>query len=782
MDANSEHREDQTSPAWEIPLDDPRALKIEPPATCAGGIPAILTTLQRTTSAMGLIRGGQALLHLNQQEGFDCPGCGWPEPDEHRALAEFCESGAKAVAYEGTKKLITEEFFEKWTLDALGKQSDYWLGQQGRLARPMWKAVGSSSYCPISWEAAFKKIADQLNQLDDPNEAIFYTSGRTSNEAAFLYQLFARLYGTNNLPDSSNMCHESSGVAMKEVIGLGKATVTLEDFQHADAIFILGQNPGTNHPRMLAALQKAARRGCQIVSINPLPEAGTTRFIHPQEFTQWFGKGTPLATLFLQVKINGDVPLLKGIMKELLLREDHNPGTVLDTRFIQQSTEGFELFSEVLRKIPWEEIVEGSGITRREIQQAADIAMRSKSLICTWAMGMTQHKNAVANVQEIINFLLMLGNIGKKGAGACPVRGHSNVQGDRTMGITEKPDPQFLKELGREFQFQPPTERGTDAVNAIKAMHAGKAKVFMALGGNFLSATPDTAYTAEALSHCRLTVHVSTNLNRAHLVTGQEALILPSLGRTDQDIQNGIPQFVTTENTMGIVQSSQGKLKPVSSLLKSEVNIVGHLAKATFKKKPGPWKHIPWDELMENYDAIRNLISQIVPGFENYNERVQKPGGFYLPNPVRDNRKFPTPTGKAQFTLHPLSYIKLKADQFLMMTIRSHDQYNTTIYGLDDRYRGIKSGRRVVLMNEEDIKKHALRKGDLVDLVSHFEGKTRTAPQFVVVPYPIPARCVATYFPEANVLIPIDSVAEKSNTPTSKSVVITIHPRNGTTP
>ncbi len=776
MDQNSEHGDDQTKPTWEIPLEDPQALKIDSPSTCAGGLPAIRSTLQHTTRAMGLIRGGQALLRANQQKGFDCPGCGWPDPDEHRAFTEFCENGAKAVAQEGTTKLVTEEFFEQWTIEALGGQSDYWLGQQGRLSCPMWKEGGTSRYRPISWEAAFQKIADHLHQLNDPNEAIFYTSGRTSNEAAFLYQLFARLFGTNNLPDSSNMCHESSGVAMQEVIGIGKATVTLEDFQHADAIFILGQNPGTNHPRMLAALQKAARKGCQIVSINPLPEAGTTRFIHPQEFTQWLGKGTPLATLFLQVKINGDVPLLKGIMKELLLREDQNPGTVLDSRFIQQYTEGFEPFSEALRKMSWDEIEKGSGINREAIQQAAGIAMRAKSLICTWAMGMTQHKNAVANVQEIINFLLLGGNMGKQGAGACPVRGHSNVQGDRTMGITEKPNPQFLNELGREFQFQPPRQPGYDAVNAIKAMHARKAKVFIALGGNFLSATPDTAYTAEALSQCRLTVQISTNLNRAHLVTGHEALILPSLGRTDQDIQNALPQFVTTENTMGIIQASQGNLKSGSSHLKSEVHIVCHLAKATFKKRATPGNHIPWDQLMVDYDEIRNLISHVVPGFENYNERVRKPGGFYLPNPVRDQRQFPTSTGKAHFTVHPLAPISVDADQFLMTTIRSHDQFNTTIYGLDDRYRGLQSGRRVVFMNREDMNRYSLKQGDLVDLMSHFEGKTRTAPKFLVVPYPIPPQCVATYFPEANVLVPIDSVAEKSNTPTSKSVVVTIHP------
>ena len=765
---------DTSKPTWEVPLEDPKALKIKEPSTLAGGIPAIITSLSHTTHEMGVVRGGQALLKINQKGGFDCPGCGWPDPDDNRAFTEFCENGVKAVAHEATTKVITEEFFDQWSIKALGQQSDYWLGQQGRLTHPMVKEVGSTHYRPIAWEEAFIKMATHLHALDDPNEAIFYTSGRTSNEAAFLYQLFARLYGTNNLPDSSNMCHESSSVALKEVIGIGKATVTLDDFQQADAIFILGQNPGTNHPRMLATLQKAARRGCQIVSINPLPEAGTTRFIHPQEVTTWLGHGTPLATLFLPVKINGDVPLLKGLMKELLEREDQQPGTILDMAFIQQYTHGFDDFAAALRQVSWDDIVEGSGIPREDIHKAVDIVVNAKSIICTWAMGMTQHKNAVANMQEIINLLLLRGNIGRQGAGPCPVRGHSNVQGDRTMGITENPAPDFLDRLRKVFDFQPPTERGLDAVRGIKAMHEGRAKVFIALGGNFLSATPDTSYTAEALSRCRLTVHISTKLNRAHLVTGHEALILPALGRTDQDSQSGNLQYVTTENTMGIVQPSQGKLEPVSPDIRSEVNIVGNLAKATFARRRGPGQHINWDHLMDNYDEIRALISQAIPGFDNYTTRVQHPGGFYLPNPVRDSRIFLTATNKANFTVHPLPKITLEPGQLLMTTIRSHDQYNTTIYGLNDRYRGVKSGRRVVLMNQADMEERGLSKGDLLNITSHHEGHTRTAEQFTVIPYPIPRTCVATYFPEANILVPIDSVADKSNTPTSKSVVVTI--------
>jgi molybdopterin-dependent oxidoreductase alpha subunit len=470
------------------------------------------------------------------------------------------------------------------------------------------------------------------------------------------------------------------------------------------------------------------------------------------------------------------VPLLKGIMKELLMREAKQPGSILDLPFIQQYTEGFDNFATVLLNMSWEKIEEGSGIAREDIQKAADIAVQAKSIICTWAMGMTQHKNAVANMQEIINFLLLRGNIGKSGAGACPVRGHSNVQGDRTMGITENPTPEFLDRLSKVCHFRPPIKRGHDAVRGIKAMHAGQAQVFIALGGNFLSATPDTEYTAQALSRCRLTVQISTKLNRAHLVTGTEALILPALGRTDTDLQEDIPQYVTTENTMGVVQTSQGRLEPVSRFIKSEVNIVANLAKATFTNKEGPGNRINWDRLMHHYDDIRDLISRVVPGHDNYTERVNKPGGFYLANPIRDARQFPTASGKARFTVHPMPDLHLAPDQLLMMTIRSHDQYNTTIYGLDDRYRGIKAGRRVVFMNQLDMEERDFTKGDVVDIISHYKGQTRTASHFVVVPYPIPRTCVATYFPEANVLIPIDSVADKSNTPTSKSIVVTIHP------
>jgi molybdopterin-dependent oxidoreductase alpha subunit len=746
-------------------------IEIKETSKVAGGIPAIVSTMKHSLREMGVRRTLKTLLSVNQKEGFDCPGCAWPEPDGTRPHAEFCENGAKHIADEATLKRITPAFFKEWSVAELSRKSDYWLGQQGRLAEPMLLKRESDNYEPIGWDEAFALIASELNALASPDEAIFYTSGRTSNEAAFLYQLFARSFGTNNLPDCSNMCHESSGSALTETIGIGKGTVTLEDFDLAEAIFIIGQNPGTNHPRMLTSLQKAKRGGCRIVHINPLPEVGTTRFLHPQEIFRLLGSGTKLADLFLQVRINGDVALLKGIMKEMLEEEERRPGEVFDHQFIKEQTEGFDEFIESLRSADWDEIVEQSGVTREGMREAARVMIASNRTIICWAMGLTQHRNAVANIQEIVNLLLLRGQIGKPGAGACPVRGHSNVQGDRTMGIWERPTESFLNSLSKEFQFEPPRDFGYDTVESIKAMHEGKGKVFFALGGNFLSATPDTEYTAEALRRCRLTVHVSTKLNRAHLITGEQALILPCLGRTERDVQSGGEQFVSCENSMGVVQSSRGTLEPASPDLLSEPVIVARLAAATLHER----SNIDWLKLAGDYDLIRERIEHVIPGFEDYNRRVREPGGFYLPNGARE-RSFKTASGKAHFTVHPLPQNNLEAGQFLMMTIRSHDQFNTTIYGLDDRYRGIRNGRRVIFLNPEDMRETGLKQGQLVDLTSHFNGEERTAPSFVVVPYSIPRRCAATYFPEANVLVPLGSVAEKSNTPASKSVIISIRP------
>jgi molybdopterin-dependent oxidoreductase alpha subunit len=719
---------------------------------------------------MGLVRGTQALAKLNQAGGIDCPGCAWPEPDTDRHL-EFCENGAKHLAEEATTKRVTAEFFRQWSVVDLSQKSDQWLGAQGRITQPMVLRHNASHYEAIDWEEAFQLVANELNTLDHPDQAIFYTSGRTSNEAAFLYQLFVRQFGTNNLPDCSNMCHESSGTALSETIGVGKGTVSLSDFDLAQAIFVIGQNPGTNHPRMLSTLLQAKRNGCKIVHVNPLPEAGMTHFKHPQEFLTWLGKGTPMADLFLQVRVNGDVALLKALMKEVLDREERQPGRVLDHAFIRDYTSGFEDFAGTLAQVHWGDLLDQCGVPKTKIEEAAEIFVESERTIFCWAMGLTQHRNAVANIQEIVNLMLLRGQIGKPGAGFCPVRGHSNVQGDRTMGIWERPPESFLDQLGAEFQFEPPRKHGYDTVRAIQAMHEGRAKVFFALGGNFLSATPDTEYTADALRRTRLTAHVSTKLNRAHLVTGEQALILPCLGRTEVDVQAAGAQFVTTENSMAVVQSSQGRFAPASPYLISEPAIVARLARATL----GNRTTVDWDHFVADYDRIRERIEKVVPGFADYNQRVRQPGGFYLPNAARE-RVFKTVDGRARFTVHGLPLHDLKNNQYLMMTIRSHDQFNTSIYSPNDRYRGIHNGRRVVLLNPDDIIQAGFEAYQKVDLVSHFEDEERIARGFTLVPYDIPRRCAATYFPEANVLVPVRSVAEKSNTPTSKSVVISIKP------
>lgn len=720
---------------------------------------------------MGLVRGVRTLLKINQAGGIDCPGCAWPEPDRERSHFEFCENGAKHVADEATRKRIAPEFFQQWSVVELLEQSDQWLGAQGRLTHPMLLHRDATHYEPVGWDDAFELITAELNSLNYPDQAIFYTSGRTSNEAAFLYQLFVRQFGTNNLPDCSNMCHESSGSALNETIGVGKGTVTLEDFDQADAIFVIGQNPGTNHPRMLSSLERAKRNGCRLVHINPLPEVGMTRFKHPQHVLGLIGSGTVLADLFLQVRINGDVALLKGMMKAVLALEEQRPGEVLDHDFIRNYTNAFEEFVSALRAVSWTDIVAHAGVARDEIEKAAQIFAESGRTIFCWAMGLTQHRNAVANIQEIVNLMLLRGQVGKPGAGLCPVRGHSNVQGDRTVGIWERPSAAFLDKLGEVFNFEPPRNHGFDTVRAIHAMHEGQGKVFFALGGNFLSATPDTDFTAVALRRCRLTAHVSTKLNRSHLITGDRALILPCLGRTEIDVQSTGPQFVSTENSMGVVQISRGSLEPASPELLSEPQIVARLARATLEHRTT----VDWEDLANNYDKIRDAIERVVPGFDDYNTRVHNPGGFYLPNAAR-KRVFNTASGKAQFTVHQLPELKLGPDQFLMMTIRSHDQFNTSVYSSNDRYRGISDGRRVVFLNPKDIAAAGLRARQVVDLVSHFEGEERIARRFEVVPYDIPQRCAATYFPEANVLVPVRSVAEKSNTPASKSVVISIRP------
>jgi len=734
----------------------------------AGGLEAVVKTVQFARREMGVRRALGTLSELNQEDGFDCPGCAWPEPAE-RGDVEFCENGAKHVAHEATRKRIGADFFRQWSIPELLAQSDQWLEQQGRLTEPLYKPRGAEHYQPISWDGAFARIGAALRALPSPDEAIFYTSGRTSNEAAFLYQLLARRYGTNNLPDCSNMCHESSGTGLTEVIGVGKGTVGLADFDHAGAIFILGQNPGTNHPRMLATLQRAKRRGCRIVSINPLRERGLVRFAHPQDFAGLIGAATAISDLFLQVRVGGDIAVLKGIMKELLEREERAPGSVLDREFLQQHTTGFEAFRAALAAVGWDELVEESGISRAEMRQAAEIYAAADAVIACWAMGLTQHAFGVANVQEVMNLLLLRGNVGRLGAGPCPVRGHSNVQGDRTMGICEKPAPAFLDRLGAEFGFAPPRAHGFDTVAALEAMRAGRAAVFVALGGNFAVATPDPEFTAAALRRCRLTVQIATKLNRSHLVTGEEAMLLPCLGRTEVDQQAGGVQFVTVEDSMALVHRSTGRGVPASEHLRSEPAIVAGIARATLGESAG----VPWDELVADYDRIRDRIARVIPGFEDFNRRVRVPGGFSLPLAARE-RRFLTASGKAELRVLPLPRIALAAGQFVMMTIRSHDQFNTTVYSQDDRYRGIYGDRRVVLLHPDDIAAAGLAEGERVDLVAARAGDERVVRGFRVVPYDLPRRTAATYFPEGNGLVAVDSYAEKSRTPTYKSVVIEI--------
>lgn len=760
-------------------------LKLDKRDKKAVGVPAITSSLYHAFKWMKPTDAVKTMFKINQKGGFDCPGCAWPDPDDDRsALGEYCENGIKAIAEEAQNKVIGRDFFSKNSVSDLAQLSDFEIGKSGRIGEPL--ILRGGIYEPISWDDALQLIADELAALDSPDEAVFYTSGRTSNEAAFLYQLMVRQFGTNNMPDCSNMCHESSGKGLSATVGIGKGSVTLDDFNHADLVIIMGQNPGTNHPRMLSVLEKCKKKGGTIIAINPLPEAGLMHFINPQSPLSILTGGTPLADYFMQVKINGDVALLKAIM--YLLWKKESPSTleqgddtftplaatgVFDWDFIKNKTEGFDAFLEDLKKQNFKQLVAESGVQESIIVEVANLIAEKKNIIICWAMGLTQHKNAVGNVQELVNLLLLRGSIGRKGAGTCPVRGHSNVQGDRTMGIWEEPPVWLLDNIKKTFGFEPPRKHGFNTVAAIRAMHEGQAKVFFALGGNFLSATPDTSYTADALRKCRLTVHVSTKLNRSHLVHGEKALILPCLGRTEIDVQATGEQLVSCENSMGVVSSSKGVLEPCSPHLKSEVAIVCELADKIQSSILNPQSRINWLDLKTDYDKIRNLIEQVIPGFTDFNKKIRQPEGFYLPNGARI-QEFNTKSGKAHFTINETSKLVLKQGQYVMMTIRSHDQYNTTIYGLDDRYRGVFNERRVIFMNEKDMNDAELKVYDVVDLYSEYQGKIREAKRFIVIPYDIPQGNVATYFPEANTLIPVNEFADKSFTPISKSVIITI--------
>ena len=735
-------------------------------SSSAAGAPAILSTLKHGLSRSGISGSFSSFSKVNKFGGFDCPGCAWPDPDDHRTIAEFCENGAKAVADEATKKKITSDFFLENSVVDLSKMSDEWLNSVGRLTQPMILHQDSINYEPISWDDAFEMIATELVKLDNPDEAIFYTSGRTSNEAAFLWQLLARGFGTNNLPDCSNMCHESSGFALTDSIGIGKGTVKLADFNSADLILVVGQNPGTNHPRMLTALRDAKKNGASIISINPLVETGMKKFKHPQNPLEMLGSGKSISDKHVRININGDLAFFRGL-NHSLIKNGH-----YDEKFISKYTDGFENYKNSITNVDWKEIQSTSGITRDEIESIAEIVAKSQSVITCWAMGITQHHNSVETIQEMVNTHLLGGHIGRKGAGVCPVRGHSNVQGDRTVGINHIASPTLIENILRSTGIQTPENHGYDAVNAARAMIDGKGKVFLAMGGNFLSAMSDTKLIAKAMNNCELTVFISTKLNRNHLVTGKKSLILPCLGRTEIDKQLSGNQFVTVENSMGIVHSSVGHMKPSSNYLLSEPAIVAGIASAVESKSS--FSELDWANLVEDYDRVRDLIEATIPGFENYNSRVRNKSGFYLPNPPRDDLTFYTDSKKANFRFHELNGIHPGSGEFVMMTIRSHDQYNTTVYSNQDRYRGIKAGRRIVMMNPEDAKEHKIRAGELVDLESIFKGEIRRSTNWYVVEYDIPNGNVATYFPEANELIPLDSTANVSNTPTSKSIIVRI--------
>ncbi|WP_248763273.1 FdhF/YdeP family oxidoreductase [Pseudarthrobacter sp. SSS035] len=758
---------------------DESKLTVTKPKTTAVGLPAVANALKISLEQMGPLRSIQTLMAVNQVDGFDCMGCAWPE-HEKRNAAEFCENGAKAVAEEGTRRRVTPEFFAQHSIADLKTRDDFWLGQQGRLTHPMLLDEGATHYKPIAWDDAYELIAQEIRDMEHADQSVFYTSGRTSNEAAFAYQLLVRGIGTNNLPDCSNMCHESSGSALVETIGIGKGSVSLTDLETASLIFVAGQNPGTNHPRMLSALEKAKKNGAVIISVNPLPEAGLLRFENPQNISGMV-VGTQLTDDFLQIRAGGDQALFQGLGKYLLEAEAQGrktPGlpTVLDHEFIKDHTVGIDEYLRYLEKAEWNDIVEATGLTLEQIKSIGERLLASSATIVCWAMGLTQHKHSVPTLRDVVNVLLLQGNIGKPGAGVCPVRGHSNVQGDRTMGIFEKMPENFHDRLDHEFQFHSPRAHGFDTVAAIRAMRDGKVRVFIGMGGNFVRAAPDSEVTEQALANTRLTVQISTKLNHSHVSTGRRALILPTLGRTERDTQRTGDQRVTVEDSMSAVHASRGRLKPASEHLHSEVAIVCNVAHKIFTGSDNlPLPNTPkadWLAMRDDYSIIRKHIEAVLSGFENFEERIKNPGGFVLPHPPRDARKFDTASGKAHFTGNELQFISVPAGRLVLQTLRSHDQYNTTIYGKDDRYRGIHGGRRVVMINADDITELGFTDGDMVHLVSEFQGTERRADNFRIVSYSTPKGCAAAYYPETNVLVPLDSVADTSGTPTSKSVIV----------
>jgi formate dehydrogenase major subunit len=763
------------APEQDINEDD---LQIHPPKRAAAGVKAVTVALERGYAQAGVTRTVRSMLRVNQHDGFDCPGCAWPESiTGRRSPAEFCENGAKAIAEESTTRTVGAGFWAEHPIAELEGKTEYWLGSQGRIAEPVVIRPGDTHYSPISWTDAFALIGEHINATT-PDKCVFYTSGRTANETAFMYQLFARSLGTNNLPDCSNMCHESSGSALNPTIGIGKGTVSLEDIHHSELVLVVGQNPGTNHPRMLSALRDCKNNGGKVVAVNPLPEAGLLNFKDPQSLNGVIGGGTTIADEFLQIKVGGDLALFQALGHLLLEEEKHNPGTVVDHSFIESQTEGFDAYREARSVLDWAETERATGLSRAEITKVAGMMAASKATVICWALGLTQQPHSVDTLREIINLLLLQGNFGKRGAGACPVRGHSNVQGDRTMGIWEKPKESFLAALDQEFGFHMPRDHGYDSVETQHALEKGVVDVFVSMGGNFAAAGSDTAALEEGLKRAGLTVHISTKPNRAHIVHGRTSLILPTLGRTDTDDKHPKgKQFLSVEDSMSVIHKTQGRLEPVSEHLLSEPVIVARMAQATF----GDDHSVDWRAMAEDYDVIRDHISRVIPGFEDFNARVRTKNGFVLPNPPRDSRTFATDIGKGRFSVRPLEYLEAPEGHLILQTVRSHDQYNTTFYGLDDRYRGVSDGRRVVLVHPDDLTELGFNDRDLVDVISTFAGTERRADKFRLIGYPTARGCAAAYFPEANALVHRELVARESNTPGYKAMTVRFvnHEENG---
>jgi formate dehydrogenase major subunit len=747
-------------------------LVVGKPKTHAAGLKAVAVALERGFAQAGISRTARSLLRLNQRDGTDCPGCAWPESQGHRKTAEFCENGAKAVAEESTLRTVTPEFWAEHSIAELATKTEYWLGNQGRITHPVVIRPGDTHYSQISWDDAFELIGESI-RATTADRSVFYTSGRTANESAFLYQLFARSIGTNNLPDCSNMCHESSGSALNPTIGIGKGTVSLEDIHQAELIFVVGQNPGTNHPRMLSALAECKDNGGKIVAVNPLPEAGLFNFKDPQTAKGLLGNGTNLADEFLQIKVGADLALFQALGHLLLEEEERVPGSVIDHEFVNANTDGIAAYRAARKTLDWAETEAATGLGRAEITKVAAMMIASKATIICWALGLTQQPHSVNTLKEIINLLLLQGNFGKPGAGACPVRGHSNVQGDRTMGVWEKPKEGFLAALDAEFGIESPRRHGLDSVDTVDAFVNDAVDVFVSMGGNFALACSDTELLEAAMQRVGLTVSVSTKPNRSHVMHGRTSLILPTLGRTDTDDKHPKGrQVLSIEDSMSVVRTTQGRLEPVSEHLLSEPVIVARMASATL----GADHVIDWKSMAEDYDLIRDRISRVLPGFEDFNARLKTKNGFVLPNPPRDTRSFATDIGLARFTVSPLEYLTPPEGHLILQTMRSHDQYNTTFYGLDDRYRGISNGRRVILINIDDAIEMGFSDGALVDVISTFQGSERRADKFRLVAYATPRGCVAAYFPEANALMHRELVARESNTPGYKAMSVRFVP------